>query len=669
MSHASNTRWEEPKVDTPSSHPLRHNVSVMRSFLESDDDFEWPEDLGKCSGNHCDISGDVIPLKWKRCISNTRNASIDMYEAGQKFRFQKTFVVKSIRGIDNQEAWKMTANEVNNMKDLRHPHVTALLGTYTYQARLSILIFPAACCDLRQLMSTMSACIEKGLSTSHSGRTSPMISELTGARHPWDSNVGPVRKLKGNDSQEVDAEPWPLTTPIDGQIEMLQGYFVCLSQAIKYLHSSDVRHKDIKPENILIDESGSVILTDFGISRRFPKHTPHATNNEWKFTRKYASPEMMEDRNTLRDDPSDVFSLGCVFLEMATLLRGKSLSNLSDHYAAIVNDTSKEEAYYCNLGRVHSWIDCLRAQRSLPGETENVQQSHPNSSIQMTAALVGIRKMLDKTPSSRPVSSELWKQFQDISAIRCRDCDPRQPHDAWQPSAKQRRDAQTGLINRRSLHARDETSVLSREHPVLDDVHSMMLSTHFKPKSPLRRKHRASYPSMQRQRHSKHGQFGTRSEPDPSTLQVNGNTPEDRARIVRSLSPESYTAQNKGTACEESREEIDPASIQTSRAKASHGNHLDVGCQSPNKMGANQSINNSEAQATLTEFSSQRSVRMDQQPRVPNQRRAAEEESSPSELNESTPTAQIRVLVYDVSQKNVFEADLAFVKRACISPQ
>ena len=595
-----------------------------------------------------------------------------MYEAGPKFRFQKTFVVKSIRGIDNQEAWKNTAKEVYNMKDLRHPHVTALLGTYTFQARLSILIFPAACCDLRQLMNKMSEGIEKELSAPYSGRISPMNSNTTNSSNAWDFNIGPARRLKEDDSQEVHAEPWPLSIPFDKQIEMLRRYFVCLSQALSYLHSSGVRHKDIKPENILIDESGSVILTDFGISRRFPKHTPHATNNEWKFTRKYASPEIMKDRSTLRDDPSDVFSLGCVFLEMATLLLGKSLGNLSDHYASIVNESSKEEAYYYNLGSVHSWIDYLRAlpgwvlvrEDSLPRGLENTQKSCPNSDIHMTAALVDIRAMLDETPARRPESRGLWQRFQNISAIRCKDCDPRRPDDIWQPSAKQQRDAQTGLINR-SLNAIDEVKVISGELPVLENIDSTMLSSQFTPNSSLLRKSRASSPSTQRQRHSKHGDFWTRLEQKSTTLQANGNTTEDRARAIELPLPESCTAQKQDTVCEEFKHGIDPSSVQASRPKASHEYSLDVGRQSPNNMGAIQSIHIPETQATHPDFSSRGNLQLDQQSRAPNQRRGTEEHSSTSELNESTPNPQTRVLVYDMSQKNVFEADLAFLKGAC----
>ena len=490
MNSGSSVRWEERNVDASSSQPLRHRDSVMRTFLESDVDFEWPAKFGECSGNHCDISLDVgnIPLIWKKKISD-KNASIDMYEADSDYRFKKPFVVKTIRETDSQKARKMTAKEVENMKDLRHPHVAALLATFTYQARLHILIFPAACCDLHEFMKRMSRGFEKDQVASHSDGTSTVDSDTTISKHLQNPNVGSANKHREHDAQEIYSEPWPLTIPVDEKNELLRTYFVCLSQALSYLHASGVRHKDIKPANILIDESGSVILTDFGISRRFPKHTPHATNNERNFTRKYASPEMMEDETTLRDDPSDVFSLGCVFLEMATLLLGKNLHNLSDHYATIVNVSSKEEAYHCNLGSVHSWIDYLRTSRGfepvqehwLPGNRNEVSGFNPSPDNHMTAALVDIRQMLDETPSNRPESEGLWQRFQHISATKCRDCDPRRQLDIWKPSAKQQRDAQTGLNNRRSLHAIEEKDLKSRELSVSGDNKEVMTREETRP--------------------------------------------------------------------------------------------------------------------------------------------------------------------------------------------
>lgn len=664
MSYGSSTRWEEEKVDASSSQPPSQSVSVMRDFLESDVDFKWPANLGECSGNHCDISWDVgkIPLKWKRVISDKTSASIDMYEAGPDFSFQKTFVVKTIRETDSQKARKMTANEVENMKDLRHPHVTALLGTFTYQARLSILIFPAACCDLHQFMKQLSRDFDEDRVASRSDGTSTVDSDTTNPRHLRDPNIGSASKHKENDPSEVHGAPWPLTIPVDKKTELLRGYFVCLSQALNYLHGSGVRHKDIKPENILIDESGSVILTDFGISRRFPKHTPHATNNERKFTRKYASPEIMKDEDTLRDDPSDVFSLGCVFLEMATLLLGKDLNNLSDYCATIVNDSSKDEAYHCNLGKVHSWIDHLRyfrgfkpvQEHGLLGEKSTIQNLNTNPDYHMTAALVDIRQMLDETPPNRPVSKGLWQGFQYISAMRCRDCDPRRPGDIWKPSPTQQRDAQTGLNNRRSLHAIEKKNLTGREPSMSGHIDSTMLSPRLNTDRSLR---------------SIGGHVRTRSEPESPILQFNVDTRDDRAKAARSLSPNLRIEQQKEEiGPEETRPEVAQASAHTSPADVIYENSTNSGRQILGKVEPVQSLQLPRPQATKLDLSTRLAVRQDQQSRASNQRQATEDTIPASELNEYTQPPQTRIIVFDVSQKIAYETAFASLKGAYVPP-
>lgn len=607
MSYGSNTEGEEETADPSKPQPRNHNVSVMREFLESNDTFEWPENLGESPENHFYISGS-IPFRWIKHISN-KKASIDMYEAGDNFSFRKRFVVKTIRDPNTQTAQEMTANEVRNMKDLRHPHVSALLATFTYQARLSILMFPAACCDLHQFMKRMSKGFEKDRITSPSDYTNTSDSDTTHSRHSPDPKVGFGGKHKENDPQEVLNESWPLNVTILKQAEMLRGYFVCLSQALSYLHNSDVRHKDIKPENILIDESGSVVLTDFGISRRFPRHTPHATNEERKFTRKYASPEIMKDENTPRDDPSDVFSLGCVFLEMATLLLGTNLNNLREHYTTPINETGKEEAYHCNLSKVYSWIDHLRALHELKPVQEhlllgeiNVENLHPSPNNRMIAALIDIRQMLDEIPSNRPASRELWQKFEHISEIICRDCDPRRPADIWKPSAMQQRDAQTGLNNRRSLHAIEA----------------------------------------------------------PPTLQLNGDTREG-ARALRS----SSLIQRTEMFSEEINPEIPQPSANTSPANVIHDTFTDVGHQIPINVGSTRSPQKiPRPQATVLDLSHQRAIRQIQQSRESTQKRAIREDQFAEEPKKRTPPPQMPIIVYDVSQKIAYETVFASLKGA-----
>ena len=676
MSYGSRIGLEEPNVDAHSSQSPSYNGSVMRNFLESDVAFEWPQSLGECSGNHCDISGDVIPLKWKNIISDRPNASIDMYEAGAGFSFKGLFVVKTIRDKDSQKARKMTANEVENMKDLRHPHVTALLGTFTFQARISILIFPAACCDLHQFMKQMSRGLERDRVDSHSDGTSTVDSDTANSRHLRDLNTGSGSKHNDKNPQEIHSEPWPLTEPVDKKVEMLRSYFVCLSQALSYLHSSGVRHKDIKPENILIDASGSVILTDFGISRRFPKHTPHATNNEWKFTRKYASPEIMKDKNALRDDPSDVFSLGCVFLEMATLLLGRNLNSLADYHATIINDSSKEEAYHCNLDSVHSWIENLRTSRVvkpvqeqwLLGEIKGVPAFGPNPDDHMTAALVHIRQMLDETPSNRPASKELWQRFQHVSAINCGDCDPRREKENWKPSARQQRDAQNGLNYRLSLLAIEERSSLGVEHSVSGDVDDTMLSTRPITHRSLRGSRRVSSPTSNLQNYSGHGHIRTRPELESPMSQLNMNTRADRFEAARSLSPHMNFIQKKGHALGEPRPGTSQASVHNPPADVIHGNSTDSRRPVSDIIELTSSLQLAKSQATKHVLPDRLAARQDHHLGAPSQELDTRDAHPASEPSEHTPPPQTRIIVYDVSQTIAFETVFASLSGICISP-
>ena len=447
----------------------------MREFLQDEDEFEWPSGLGEISDSHCNLKSDgqPIPLKWRKRLSD-KKASIDEYQALSPFKFKKPFVVKTIRELDSQKAQRMTAKEVDNMRGLRHPHIAALLGTFTYQARVNILIFPAARCDLQYFMNQMSE--DPGdldtTDTSQQLHSLDAISERSSTR-------------KGGHRSS-----WPVTLSAESRSEILRGYFVCLSQALRYLHEQDVRHKDIKPANILIDQSNSVILTDFGISRRFPKNSSHVTDDEANFTWKYASPEMMEDMRMGRDDASDVFSLGCVFLEMATLLLKGTLKGLSDHCSTTVNESAKDEAYHRNLQKVYVWINDLRISRGfqpilehrVPENLLENQEFPPSSDNHLIVALVDIREMLDEVPKNRPTSEKLRLRFKNISSKPCRDCDPRSD-EMWEPSVRQKIGEAKGLSNRRSLHTH-ETELENRERDPFRKTDSATLSAPNVPRHP-----------------------------------------------------------------------------------------------------------------------------------------------------------------------------------------
>ena len=484
--------------DSP-SHGL--HSSVVRGFLESGQEFVWPIGYGDITGNHCELRSDIpfIPLKWIRNISQKSKASIDLYKAEKDrgFDFEEQFVVKAIRSDRKREKNRALAKqEIENMKDLRHPHVSVLLGSFTYQTLLYILIFPAARCDLDRFMNHISKLIRTRrqiefhdtclASTGQSDGTITPESTRSGLNSsPPDvgmcrgnGHVSTCGKTRGKDL------PFPFCLPLNQILDVLRQYFVCLSEALRYLHEQNVRHKDIKPGNILIDKYGAIMLTDFGISKKFPKNSPHATNDERpQRTPKWAAPEIMADERKDRDDPSDVFSLGCVFLQMATLILRRSLEELALSYIHRLSESAIEDAFYYSLPKVYEWIDHLKHPRHDNVAHESLEQRFRGTDDQrsdqtMIDALPSIRKMLDFEPHNRPKSRGcdgkpvLWECFKDVSPSKCRDCDPRRKADIWRPTIREQEAVDLGTRRRSMLLEADREEA---QHGHLGDINYTLL--------------------------------------------------------------------------------------------------------------------------------------------------------------------------------------------------
>ena len=88
-----------------------------------------------------------------------------------------------------------------------------------------------------------------------------------------------------------------------------------LVSAISNAHYNGIVHRDIKPQNILMDHDGNVKITDFGIAMALSA-TAHTKTNSVLGTVHYLSPE--QARGGMATKKSDIYSVGIVFYELLT---------------------------------------------------------------------------------------------------------------------------------------------------------------------------------------------------------------------------------------------------------------------------------------------------------------------------------------------------------------
>ncbi|KOC12961.1 hypothetical protein AFLA70_745g000271 [Aspergillus flavus AF70] len=177
----------------------------------------------------------------------------------------------------------------------------------------------------------------------------------------------------------------------------------CLVVALHFMHQQCIRHRDIKPQNILI-HNDTLIFTDFGYSKDFSNFSSSVTMGHPTGTISWYAPEVNAHRP--RGCGADVFSLGCVILEVMSVLSGHRLTD----------DTSftRLQPYCENLEDAQGWIE----------------NQVPNSSPVTFFWLTICRFMLAKAPTRRPrmpnilarIAEEHQRNPALFDTICCRSC-------------------------------------------------------------------------------------------------------------------------------------------------------------------------------------------------------------------------------------------------------
>ncbi|KAL0051829.1 hypothetical protein WJX82_002742 [Trebouxia sp. C0006] len=207
-----------------------------------------------------------------------------------------TIALKKIRLEQEEEGVPSTAiREISLLKELQHNNVVRLEDVVHSDKKL-YLVFEYLDLDLKKHMD------------SHPN---------FGANHQL-VKVKPVpvactRPSRGKTAANMQHLPnMALTASVT-----LQYYLYQMLQGIAYCHSHRVLHRDLKPQNLLLDrQNNSLKLADFGLARAFGipvRAYTHEVVTLW-----YRAPEILLGAKHY-STPVDVWSLGCIFAEMINM--------------------------------------------------------------------------------------------------------------------------------------------------------------------------------------------------------------------------------------------------------------------------------------------------------------------------------------------------------------
>ncbi|KPI45417.1 Cyclin-dependent kinase 1 [Cyphellophora attinorum] len=127
--------------------------------------------------------------------------------------------------------------------------------------------------------------------------------------------------------------------------DMVKKFMAQLIEGVRYCHSHRVLHRDLKPQNLLIDREGNLKLADFGLARAFG--VPLRTYTHEVVTLWYRAPEILLGGRQYSTGV-DMWSVGAIFAEMCTrkpLFPGDSEIERSSKSSSMLLGTPTEQTW------------------------------------------------------------------------------------------------------------------------------------------------------------------------------------------------------------------------------------------------------------------------------------------------------------------------------------
>lgn len=320
------------------------------------------------------------------------------YGTVRKHQHMFTDVFYACKEQISPEAKAHFLREIERLKKLEHRHIVQFVKSYQRRDRYGILLKPAATTDLKKLLDRY---------------------RRNGLDYDRDS--------QDRRRDRVVLKPVLLTS------------FGCLSHGLAHIHNCKIRHKDIKPANILYekaldaDHPARFLWADFGLAHDFGnlENSKTVSRNRQRYSPRYAAPEIMEeyearkargelDFDTSDDEEeedapayapegsnsaqarpighgrsSDIYSFGIVFLEILSYLIAEGTE------ASVPPDFENCMPFWKNIEGLQRWAH-IQVKRLLP--------DNPLVFLFKLSS-----KMIAHDPTQRPVISDIVTELRNAN--------------------------------------------------------------------------------------------------------------------------------------------------------------------------------------------------------------------------------------------------------------
>ncbi|XP_024959325.1 mitogen-activated protein kinase 15-like [Cynara cardunculus var. scolymus] len=173
-------------------------------------------------------------------------------------------------------------------------------------------------------------------------------------------------------------------------------------RALKYMHTANVYHRDLKPKNILANANCKLKICDFGLARVAFNDAPTAVLwTDYVATRWYRAPELCGSFSSKYTPAIDIWSIGCIFAEVLTgrpLFPGKSVVHQLELITDLLGTPSADIISGVRNDKARKYLMDMRKKQPVPFSQKFVNVD--------PFALRLLQRLLAFDPKDRPTAEE-----------------------------------------------------------------------------------------------------------------------------------------------------------------------------------------------------------------------------------------------------------------------